>query len=55
MLEGHPVNWIGGMHALTCLVDGEGDVRLRECEILERPDDAAVGCQINRCTRLGDR
>lgn len=54
MLEGHPISKTRCMYALIGLVDCEGDIRSCECEVLERPDDAAVGRRVNGCMRLGD-
>jgi len=40
------VNWSRGVHVLAKLIDGVGDVRTSECDVLESTDDVAIFCGI---------
>ena len=42
MFETSPISHCGGMHGSAGLVDGIGDVRTGEGEILKRPDNSLV-------------
>ena len=48
MFETSPISHCGGMHGSTGLVDGIGDVRTSEGEILKRPDNSSVEARMIR-------